>query len=180
MRLSHISACLRPTHRETKALDCVVFSLRFRANTSGHLTHQNEIKILDPNSGLKSFTVPSHAAPHAALRELAYIPDGRQLATPSIDSTNRVWDVATGPCRLTMSGHADEVFALAFHPDGTRLASVATVCFISEYRADEMAVSGWGVLRGGCVPGREALPGRHYRGGTTGREELTRFFRAVE
>src|SRR5262249_17965271 len=33
------------------------------------------------------------------------------------------WDVASQDCRLTLRGHADEVFAAVFHPDGSRIAS---------------------------------------------------------
>jgi WD40 repeat protein len=34
-----------------------------------------------------------------------------------------VWDVESTECLLTLSGHADEVFAAVFHPDGSRIAS---------------------------------------------------------
>jgi WD40 repeat protein len=40
-----------------------------------------------------------------------------------MDQTVRVWDVDTGECLLPLSGHTDAVYAAAFHPDGTRIAS---------------------------------------------------------
>jgi hypothetical protein len=39
-----------------------------------------------------------------------------------MDRTVRLWELDSGACRI-LSGHTDEVFAAAFHPDGTRLAT---------------------------------------------------------
>ena len=36
---------------------------------------------------------------------VAFSPDGRLLATASSDRTARVWDVATGGCLRTLTGH---------------------------------------------------------------------------
>jgi WD40 repeat protein len=52
----------------------------------------------------------------------AFSPDSRLLATCSLDSTVRLWQVDSGAYRV-LTGHTDEVFAVAFHPDGTRLAT---------------------------------------------------------
>jgi WD40 repeat protein len=34
----------------------------------------------------------------------------------------RIWEVRSGQC-LVLKGHTDEIFGVAFHPDGTRIAS---------------------------------------------------------
>jgi WD40 repeat protein len=67
----------------------------------------------------------------------AFSPDSRCLATCSRDRTVRLWQVEGDgwgvegkdkdllhppPCQV-LRGHTDEVYALAFHPDGTRLAT---------------------------------------------------------
>jgi WD40 repeat protein len=67
----------------------------------------------------------------------AFSPDSRRLATCSADRTVRLWQIDPLPspsppgdegegmvreCQV-LRGHTDEVFALAFHPDGTRLAT---------------------------------------------------------
>jgi WD40 repeat protein len=75
-----------------------------------------------------------------AVLKARFSPDGRLLATCSRDRTVRLWRVEGGARRVqgeqdpprsalhappsqVLSGHTDEVFAVAFHPDGTRLAT---------------------------------------------------------
>jgi len=54
---------------------------------------------------------------------LAFSPDGTRLASGSLDHTIRIWDVATGEGRATLTGHAGRVMAVTFSPDGKSLAS---------------------------------------------------------
>eukprot|EP01137_Pigoraptor_chileana_P025186 Opistho-2@94276 len=54
---------------------------------------------------------------------VAYSPDGQTVATGSGDCTARVWDAATGQCKLTLSGHSDAVASVAFSPDGRTIAT---------------------------------------------------------
>jgi eukaryotic-like serine/threonine-protein kinase len=72
-----------------------------------------------------------------AVLSAAFSPDSRRLASGSSDHTVRVWEIdpltlpsPSSPggegrvrgCRV-LRGHTDEVFAVAFHPDGRRLAT---------------------------------------------------------
>jgi len=52
----------------------------------------------------------------------AATPDGKLLAAGGSEKTIRVWDVATGECRHTLS-HTETVYTLAALPDSKRLAS---------------------------------------------------------
>ena len=56
---------------------------------------------------------------------VAFSPDGRLLATASLDETARLWDPATGDCLRTLTGHMTEVNDVAFSPDGRLLATAS-------------------------------------------------------
>jgi WD40 repeat protein len=54
---------------------------------------------------------------------VAFSPDGRTLASASMDRTVRVWDVAKGQEIMILRGHWDTVLSVAFSPDGKTIAS---------------------------------------------------------
>lgn len=59
----------------------------------------------------------------AAVRGLAYSPDGRYLASVSPDKSVKIWNGATGQAIATLHGHENFVFSVAFSRDGRFLAS---------------------------------------------------------
>ena len=59
----------------------------------------------------------------APVRSVSFSPDGATLASGSVDSTVKLWDVATKTEVATLQGHRDEVTSVSFSPDGTLLAS---------------------------------------------------------
>jgi hypothetical protein len=54
---------------------------------------------------------------------VCFDPDGRRLACGSWDKTVKVYDVAGGSDRRVLKGHAGDVAAVAFSPDGSRIVA---------------------------------------------------------
>src|SRR5439155_27191820 len=54
---------------------------------------------------------------------LTLTPDGRTLISAGKDSSIRLWELATGTLRRSLTGHTGAVLSLAVSPDGRFLAS---------------------------------------------------------
>jgi predicted NACHT family NTPase len=54
---------------------------------------------------------------------IAFSPDGKILASGSLDNTVKLWEVPTGTELRTLKGHSLAVNSVAFSPDGKTLAS---------------------------------------------------------
>jgi len=52
-------------------------------------------------------------------------PDGTWIVSASRDHTLKIWDVATGTERTTLTGHTGAVWACAVNPDGTWVVSAS-------------------------------------------------------
>jgi len=58
---------------------------------------------------------------------VAFSPDGKQLATCSNDSSIIIWDALSGKQLFTFLGHHDKVACVSFSPDGGKIASAGCV-----------------------------------------------------
>jgi WD40 repeat protein len=65
----------------------------------------------------------------------------QRLASSSTDQTIKLWDLATGECLQTLTGHHACVWSVAFAPEGTQLASAA----------EDNTIKLWDLATGACV-----------------------------
>lgn len=75
--------------------------------------------------GTEAITAPPRLlqVPNGPTYGVAFNPDQITMATAHADTTIRVWDIGTGGQRAVLRGHTLPVLALAYSPDGMRLAS---------------------------------------------------------
>src|SRR5579884_2655848 len=57
------------------------------------------------------------------ITRIAWSPDGRILASPSVDKTIRLWHVQTGQLLRILTGHQDRVNSVAWSSYSSTLAS---------------------------------------------------------
>jgi WD40 repeat protein len=85
------------------------------------------LRVWDTAAGKPVFPVDDHPGtngPQPAIRALAFHPDGNQVATVgSEEQVIKIWDGQTGKLVTELKGHNGGVYAVAYHPGGTCLAS---------------------------------------------------------
>jgi len=79
--------------------------------------HAGEVRLWDRSGKLRAVLL-GHAWD---VRALAWSPDGRLLASGSVDGSVRIWEATSGKCVAKYQG-TDNVQSLAFSPDGHLLA----------------------------------------------------------
>ncbi len=116
-----------------------------------------QIQLWDAADGreLMSFSVDPEAV-RDYRTGLAFSQDGRFLAggggTRKTGPTVVIWDLSTGKEMQTLRGHASGVAAIAFHPDGARLVSLAGNWSLLERRAQKGEMKLWDLASGQELP----------------------------
>ncbi|BAY94350.1 WD-40 repeat protein [Microchaete diplosiphon NIES-3275] len=59
------------------------------------------------------------------VRSVVFSPDGKTLASASLDKTIKLWNRDTGKEISTLTGHSDSVISVVFSPDGKTIASAS-------------------------------------------------------
>ena len=54
---------------------------------------------------------------------MAWSPDGKSIASGSLDKTVKLWDAATGKEKSTLRAHSAPVMSVSWSPNGKTLAS---------------------------------------------------------
>jgi len=91
------------------------------AAASGSIASGNAIVLWDATSGRELLTLTGHTG---WVMGLAFSPDGKQLASTSLDGTVKIWSLAPGTEMVTVSGPgADYGTRVAYNPNGREFAT---------------------------------------------------------
>ena len=85
--------------------------------------HDARVTVLDAATGQETGAMLRH---NSNVKSIAFSPDGRRLASGTVDGAVMVWDTETGRESRSFKGRTSAVISLAFSPDGSRLTSVCS------------------------------------------------------
>lgn len=75
------------------------------------------------------------AAHSSWVLDVAAAPDGRHFATCGSDRSVKIWDLNMKCVVTTLETHADQIWSLAYSPDGTKLVSASDDASLHLYNA---------------------------------------------
>ena len=107
---------------------CVAFSPDGSTIAAGEGSSQDsiatifDIRLYDAKTGEVNSTLSGKGVHSSVVLSLSFSPDGKQIASGSLDQTVRIWDVKNGTCTCTVPVHS-KVNCVAYSPCGSKIAA---------------------------------------------------------